>query len=75
MQTQNINGHTVTLEDDKSYYASRPMASRKDEVFTITIKDMAGNVAQEVDGLCLEEADDFLTTFNNGSSCYDGRIW
>ena len=82
MKTKTIAGHEITLETGIAYRASRPMASRKGELFTVTISCLACRAMDDdtdrdarIHGLTYDESNELLNAFNDGLSSFDGRVW
>ena len=73
--TRQIAGHAITLTNDTWYIASRPIATRRDETYPITISNDANDAVLTIPDLTYDDANDFLAAFNNGDSSFDGRIW
>jgi hypothetical protein len=73
-----IGGYTFALDPGRRYLASRPMATRRGELFTISISDITQgftfqNVAATVPRLTYEEANALLAEFNNEAISFAGR--
>jgi hypothetical protein len=71
-KTTTIAGRSVTLETGFFYLASRPFASRRREVYPISISAMSRDgfrLLEEpsvvLDGLTYEQANEFLEAFND----------
>lgn len=75
MKTEEIAGHSITLESGKWYIASRPMASRRGQTYPITIRDADSNDVLTLDPMSYDDANRFLAEFNNGETSFDGRDW
>lgn len=75
MKTRTIAGHKITLEVGLNYLASRPMMTRKGQRFNVSITEDRGPVAHVIRNLSYDEANDFLTAFNNQESSFMGRTW
>lgn len=75
-RTRTIEGRELALVEGRRYIASRPMANRGMKLFPIFIRDIVGgNDIEILEGFTYDEANDFLATFNNGATSFDGRIW
>ena len=73
--TRQIAGHTITLTTNAWYIASRPMATRRDETYPITISNDANDAVLTIPDLTYDDANDFLAAFNNAAMSFDGRTW
>jgi len=82
-KTRTVAGHRITLVVGRTYVATRPMASKRDQVFDVTIRrdgaefTLGYNDAGEyqVKGLSYDAANKLINAFNNGACCRDGRVW
>lgn len=83
MKTQTIAGHKITLEEGVRYFASRPFCKRgpiDQQRFTVSIAPLRGAsyfaepVVKIVD-LTYDQANEFLSEFNNGAISLSGRVW
>lgn len=76
MTTKLIANHSITLIPGKWYIATRPMASRRDEVvFPVTISDSDNQPVVVIGGLGYDQANELINSFNNGPTSFDGRVW
>ena len=82
MKTRIVAGHKITLENGKTYIATRPMASRGVKIFPVNIYDITEsgfnfNKQSEmtIKGLDYEKANKLLSAFNNGLISFEGRTW
>lgn len=73
-KTRTIAGHEITLPTGW-YIASRPMVSRKNQRFPITIRNRANEVVLTLYPMTFIKANQFLRAFNNGPTSFDGRDW
>lgn len=73
--TRRLAGHDITLTDGHWYIATRPIATRRSETYTVTIRDDAGDEVLTIPDLSYTAANDLLAAFNNGTSSFDGRTW
>jgi len=80
-KTQTIAGHEITLETGKNYIATRPAATRRNQVFTVTIiRNTQNAIIQKGAGfkvrrLSYDQANDLINAFNNGDCSFSGRDW
>ena len=74
LKTQTIAGREISLPTGW-YIASRPMASRKNELFPITIHTEGFHIVATLDPMTYDDANEFLNEFNNGPTSFDGRDW
>jgi hypothetical protein len=77
MQCQ-IGGHTFDLCPGHRYLASRPMATRRGETFTVSISDITQgftfqSVVATVPRLTYEASNALLAEFNNEDISFAGR--
>jgi len=85
MKSQEIAGHSITLEAGKAYRASRPMAVGGRYHYPVTITELPENehiisedwrpVTARITGLNYDQANALLDAFNNGTMSFDGRVW
>lgn len=79
MQTKTIANHPVTLQTGVRYVASRAIAERGVTVYPVSIHvaplDLDVAPVEVIDGLDYDEANKFLSAFNNGSTSFAGRVW
>jgi hypothetical protein len=76
-ETKIIAGCKVTLTVGERYFAGRPFAHRSRKVYPVSIREIdTGAVVKTVSGLTYDQANEFLTAFNNDrrGSLY-GRKW
>ena len=79
-KTQTIAGHELTLLAGQHYIATRPMASRRNQRFTVSIRKTGsdyinGSAVTTVSRLTYDAANELINTFNNKLSSWDGRTW
>lgn len=72
--TRTIAGHEITLPPGR-YIASRPMTSRKNQRFPITIRNEANEIVLTLYPMTFIKANEFINAFNNGPISFDGRNW
>ena len=78
MKTETICGYSITLEAGKRYIAARPMAQDGMNWFPVKITTVEGATGEPLlvlGEMNYDEANAFLTTFNNGASSFQGRVW
>lgn len=79
IKIRKIAGRKIALLEGVRYRASRPFATRFREVFPVTISPMIGAPTEAgekvIDGMSYDEANRFLSAFNNGATSFDGREW
>jgi hypothetical protein len=77
--TKTIEGYKLKLEAGQRYIATRPFASRRGQSkfpVTISTAGLVNNmVAEYVDDMSYDRANEFLAAFNNGKTTFDGRVW
>ena len=77
--TRTIAGYKITLKAGVRYLATRPMLnmhrSAKRDKFPVTIRDMDGKTMGIINDLTYDQANAFLSEFNNGDISFDGRVW
>jgi len=75
-KTQVIAGYEFTLTAGVRYYASRPMARKSGEKFTVSIRENFGDKpGAEIPNLTYNEANELINAFNNGATSFEGRVW
>ena len=76
---QTIAGHTFTLDEGYAYIATRPMASRRHQKFSVAIRYASDPITSppiiETTPLSYNDANALIDAFNNGETSWDGRIW
>ena len=86
---QTIAGYSFTLTTGEGYVATRPMAHRRGQRFTVSIRKASqvktlwredsdytnGRPVAKVRSLTYDAANELLAAFNNGDSSWEGRVW
>jgi hypothetical protein len=84
METKLVLGYKLTLVSGNRYLATRPMLGGDIDdndvsvKLPVTITDLDnpnGDPVAYVDDMSYEKANEFLNTFNNGKTSFEGRVW
>jgi len=77
-----IAGQAIVLEAGTRYLAARPMATKGVSRFTISIDEHKALHSHakplaivDLQPMPYDEANQFLATFNNGKTTFEGRLW
>lgn len=77
--TKTIGDRELTLVPGRRYWAARPMYNGSRQLFPVFIRDITDGTTEKIvevlEGFSYDEANDFLTAFNNGPTSFDGRVW
>lgn len=80
--TRRIAGHRITLTAGVRYLASRPIAEKGIDIYPVFIErlqlapsEMETYTPDVVGEFSLDEANEFINEFNNGTISFEGRVW
>ncbi|PSB28861.1 hypothetical protein [Stenomitos frigidus] len=81
-KTQAIAGQNITLAIGKRYLATRPMGGKPGQRYVLSIVEhhtchhsVNAPPVVQLEPMGYDEANNFLTAFNNGKTSFEGRVW